>query len=144
MSSGMKSHETTFGDATMEKPHSVYGTFKVKMVITFEPWWLFLKIFLGIFIAFLIAYTSFYIHANHIDSRFALSVGAIFAAIGNKYIVDSSLPESTTFTPVDILHGITLFFIFLVVASSAYALRLVKKRNIRKRIGLIWFSLRSS
>ncbi len=129
MSTGMKSYETSFGESSLGKPYSVYGTFKVKIVIAREPWWLFLKMFLGMFIAFLIAYTSFHIHPDHIDSRFALSVGAIFAAIGNKYIVDSSLPESTSFTLVDTLHGVTLFFIFLVVASSAYSLQLVKKER---------------
>jgi hypothetical protein len=59
-------------------------------------------------------------------------VGALFAAIGNKYIIDSSLPESTTFTLVDLLHGITLFFIFIVITSSAYALRLVKENKIKQ------------
>ena len=59
-------------------------------------------------------------------------MGALFAAIGNKYIIDSSLPESTSLTLVDILHGITLLFIFLVVAASAYALTLVKKDKLKK------------
>jgi hypothetical protein len=51
-----------------------------------------------------------------IDSRFGLSVGSLFAVIGNKYIIDSALPESSSFTLVDLLHGITLFFILAVIA----------------------------
>jgi len=82
------------------------------------------------YVAFLIAYVCFYIHADNIDSRFGLSVGSLFAAIGNKYIIDSALPESNSFTLVDILHGLTLFFIFLVVTSSAWALYLVKKNKL--------------
>ena len=84
------------------------------------------------YIAFLIAYVCFYIHADVIDSRFGLSVGALFAVVGNKYIIDSSLPESVTFTLVDTLHGITLSFILAVVAFTAYALRLVKKDKIEQ------------
>src|SRR5262249_52494244 len=67
-----------------------------------------------------------------IDSRFGLSVGSLFAAIGNKYIIDSSSPESTTFTLVDTLHGFTLFCIFIVIASSAYALDLGKKGKLKQ------------
>lgn len=83
--------------------------------------------FLGMYIAFLIAYVCFYIHPDGMDSRFGLSVGSLFAVVGNKYIIDSSLPESTTFTLVDTLHGLTLFFIFTVVAATSYSLKLVKK-----------------
>ena len=46
--------------------------------------------------------------------------------IGNKYIIDSALPESSSFTLVDTLHGITLFFIFAIIAANAYSLKLIK------------------
>jgi hypothetical protein len=88
--------------------------------------------FVGMYVAFLIAYVCFYIHADNIDSRFGLSVGSLFAAIGNKYIIDSSLPESNSLTLVDILHGLTLFFIFLVVTASAWSLHLVKKDKLKE------------
>ena len=84
------------------------------------------------YIAFLIAYVCFYIHADGIDSRFGLSVGSLFAVIGNKYIIDSSLPESTSFTLVDTLHGLTLFFIFAVITATAYSLKLVKEKKEKK------------
>jgi hypothetical protein len=61
-------------------------------------------------------------------------VGSLFAVIGNKYIIDSSLPDSTSFTLVDTLHGITLFFILVVVAASAYSLRLLKQNKIQQSI----------
>src|SRR6185369_12060600 len=72
------------------------------------------------------------IHPDNMDSRLALSVGSLFAVIGNKYIIDSTLPESNTFTLVDTLHGITLFYIFLVIASSVYTLKLVKDNQADK------------
>jgi len=84
------------------------------------------------YIAFLIAYICFYIHPDGIDSRFGLSVGSLFAVVGNKYIIDSSLPESTSFTLVDTLHGLTLFFIFCVITSTAYTLKLVKQNKYKE------------
>ncbi|HVT84142.1 MAG TPA: hypothetical protein VHD35_03025 [Chitinophagaceae bacterium] len=129
---GTKAYETAFGDETLSKPHTEYSNFRVRLDIKRDASGLFWKMFLGMFIAFLIAYVCFYIHIDGIDSRFGLSVGALFAVIGNKYIIDSSLPESSSFTLVDLLHGITLFFIFSVIAANAYSLKLVKNNKASK------------
>lgn len=132
VSTGIKAYETGFGDEDLEKPHTEYSTFRVRIAIDRDATELFWKMFLGMYVSFLISYICFYIHADHIDSRFGLSVGALFAAIGNKYVIDSSLPDSSTFTLVDTLHGITLFFIFVVITASAISLLLSKKDNLKK------------
>ena len=129
ISTGIKAYETAFGDDEMAKPHTEYSSFRVRLGIKRDATGLFWKMFLGMYIAFLIAYICFYIHTDGIDSRFGLSVGSLFAVIGNKYIIDSALPESTSFTLVDTLHGLTLFFIFAVITATAYSLKLVKKDN---------------
>ena len=125
-------YETAFGDTSMLTPHTEYSAYRVRISLSRDAGGLFWKMFLGMYIAALIAYVCFYIHADSIDSRFGLSVGAIFAVIGNKYIIDSSLPESVTFTLVDTLHGITLSFILCVVAFTAYALQLGKTGRMEK------------
>jgi len=124
---GIKKYETAFGDASMAVPHTEYGNFRVRLSIHRDASGLFWKMFLGMYIAFLIAFICFFIHADGIDSRFGLSVGSLFAVIGNKYIIDSALPESSSFTLVDTLHGLTLFSIFAVITATAYSLKLVKK-----------------
>ena len=130
VSTNIKMYETNFGDAGIAKPHTEYSSYRVRISIKRDAGELFWKMFLGMYVAFLISYICFYIHADNIDSRFGLSVGSLFAAIGNKYIIDSSLPESTSFTLVDMLHGITLLFICLIVGASVYSLRLVKKNRL--------------
>lgn len=132
MSVGKRVYETTFGDPSIKIPHTEYSAFKVTIGINRSAMGLFWKMFLGMYVAFLIAYVCFYIHADGIDSRFGLSVGALFAVIGNKYIVDSALPESKTFTLVDTLHGITLIFILAVISATAYSLKLVKQNKIKQ------------
>jgi hypothetical protein len=132
VSSNIKMYETAFGDESIAKPHTEYSSYRVKIGIKRDASELFWKMFLGMYVAFLISYICFYIHADNIDSRFGLSVGSLFAAIGNKYIIDSSLPESTSFTLVDLLHGVTLFFISVIVASSVYSLRLVKQNKLKE------------
>lgn len=123
---GIKQYETAFGDESLSKPHTEYSNFRVRLVVDRDAGGLFWKMFLGMYISFLIAYVCFFIHADILDARFGLSVGALFAVIGNKYIIDSSLPESTSFTLVDTLHGLTLFCILLVIAANAWSLKLVK------------------
>jgi hypothetical protein len=132
VATGKKAYETAFGDESAKTPHSEYSNFKVRLSVHREALDMFWKLFLGMYIAFLIAYVCFYIHSDGMDSRFGLSVGALFAVIGNKYIIDSSLPETTSFTLVDTLHGLTLFFIFAVVSSTAWSLQLVKKGQVEK------------
>jgi len=126
LSVGKKIYETAFGDESIAEGKMEYSSFRVTVAINREAGGLFWKMFLGMYIAFFIAYVCFYIHADGIDSRFGLSVGALFAVIGNKYIIDSALPESTTFTLVDTLHGITLCFILAVITATAYYMKLVK------------------
>jgi hypothetical protein len=132
LSTGIKMYETGFGDEELAKPHTEYSSFRIRLVINREASGLFWKMFLGMYIAFLISYVCFYIHADGMDSRFGLTVGALFAVIGNKYIIDSALPESSSFTLVDLLHGVTLFFIFTTIATNAYSLNLIKKNRAAK------------
>jgi len=132
MTVGPKAYETAFGDDSYSVPHSDYSSFKVRLSIHRDAIGLFWKLFIGMYVAFLIAYVCFYIHADSIDSRFSLSVGALFAVIGNKYIVDASLPETLTFTLVDTLHGITLLFILIIVAANAWSLQLSKKGKLHR------------
>jgi hypothetical protein len=134
---GTKIYETGFGDEELAKPHTEYSNFRVRLVIRRDAGGLFWKMFTGMYIAFLIAYVCFYIHPDGIDSRFGLSVGSLFAVIGNKYIIDSSLPESTSFTLVDTLHGLTLLFILCTIAATAYSLTMVKKGKQVKRFDMI-------
>jgi len=120
----VKEYETDFGDKSLLKPHAEYSAFRVSMQLERQAIGLFWKMFLGMYVSFLIAYVCFFIHAENAAERFGLAVGALFAVIGNKYVIDSSLPESTTFTLVDTLHGITLLFIFAVILFSIYSLKL--------------------
>lgn len=129
ISTSEKKYATGFGDPSLTKPQAIFSSFRFHIVMDRDPWGLFLKLFIGMYVSFLLAYLCFHINPDNIDSRFSLSVGSLFAVIGNKYIVESSLPESTSFTLVDSLHGLTMASIFTVVACSAYTLKLIKKNR---------------
>lgn len=122
VSTGTSHYATGFGDSSLEKPESDYSKIIVEIDIERDAWGLFFKLFLGMYVSFAIAYVSLWIDPEHAESRFALPVGGLFTAVGNKYIIDSYLPESSNFTMVDILHGITFIAIFIIVVFSVVAL----------------------
>lgn len=129
VSTGVSHYATGFGDASLDKPESDYSKYIIKIKLERSAWGLFFKIFLGMYVAFAIAIVSFWVDSEHTESRFALPVGGLFAAVGNKYIIDSYLPESSAFTTVDILHGATFVSIFVTIAFAALSLRFGDEGN---------------
>ncbi len=125
-----KVYETGFGDYRPGKDHQVFSTFNIEMDIQRNAWGLFWKIFIGMYISFLIAMVGFAPNPSEVEPRFGLPVGGLFAAVGNKYIIDSILPESASFTLVDTLHSITFFAIFAILVVSAICLKLHDKEKI--------------
>jgi hypothetical protein len=119
-----KVYETGFGDYRPGKDHQVFSAFNIEMDIERNAWGLFMKIFIGMYISFLIAMVGFAPNPWDVEPRFGLPVGGLFAAVGNKYIIDSILPESTSFTLVDTLHSMTFFAIFAILVVSAICLKL--------------------
>lgn len=115
-------YTTVFGDPSSDMLHSEYASFNIKLDIERDAWGLFMKIFIGMYIAFMISILSFTTKPSELEPRFGLPVGGLFAAVGNKYIIDSLLPESSSFTLVDSLHATTFMAIFLTLLVSAIAL----------------------
>lgn len=129
---GLKTYESNFGDKTLTEPRSNYASFTVDIFMERNAWGLFFKLFLCMYVSFLISYMCFFIHADSMEARFGLSVGSLFAAVGNKYIIDSILPESSTFTLVDSLHALTFISILLTIILSVYSLTLANNKQLKK------------
>ncbi len=85
------------------------------------------KLITGILVAFVISCCSFFVRANNTDPRFGLGVGALFAAIGNKYIVESIVPSTSEVSMLDNLHNLTFVYIFLIIVAAVVSLHLYEK-----------------
>lgn len=127
-------YTTVFGDPSSEMLHSEYASFNINMDIERDAWGLFAKIFIGMYIAFLISIISFTLRPSELEPRFGLPVGGLFAAVGNKYIIDSLLPESTSFTLVDTLHTVTFLGILGTLLVSAISLKYFDNGQVEKSI----------
>lgn len=126
-------YNTTFGDPRIKNKQSTeYDSFNINFTLKRDAWGLFLKIFIGMYFAFFISIISFLINIEDIEPRFGLPVGGLFAAVGNKYIIDSLLPESTSFSLVDTLHTLTFAYILLTIMSNAISLVFFNKHKVVK------------
>lgn len=123
-------YNTSFGNPEPGFEKQKFSTFAIEMDIDRKAIGLFLKIFLGMYFAFMIALVSFLSDTNELEPRFGLPVGGLFAAVGNKYIIDSLLPESSQFSLVDILHSLTFLGIFGILTVSAVALKLHNQEQV--------------
>ena len=136
VNTGISRYNTAFGDPSYKEQKSEYSHFDINITLERNAWGLFFKLFMGMYIAFLISSVSFIISPEEVEPRFGLPVGGLFAAVGNKYIIDSLLPETSEFTLVDSLHTITFMFIFFTVAFSAISLIWIGKQQHNKALRL--------
>jgi len=124
VNTSIATYNTSFGNPEPGFEKQKFSTFAIEMDIDRKAIGLFMKIFLGMYFAFMIALVSFLSDTNELEPRFGLPVGGLFAAVGNKYIIDTLLPESSQFSLVDILHSLTFLGIFGILSVSAIALKL--------------------
>ncbi len=129
VSGGVRTYSTTYGDPTL-KSTSSYASVVAEVSIKRLGTTLFLKSFTGVYVAFFIAILGFFIDPVEVDPRFGLPVGALFATVGNKYIVDGILPDTTAFTLVDTIHMTTFFYILTTVVGSVISLALWKRDRV--------------
>jgi Ca2+/Na+ antiporter len=95
------------------------------------------KMLTGAYVAFLISCLVFFVSSENQDSRFGLCVGGLFAAIGNKYIVESAIPGSTSNTLMDDVHNLTFTFILLIVGIIIFSLNMFESGDeIKKKKSL--------
>lgn len=123
-----KTYNTTFGDPIL-KGSSVYPgvTFHIHITRT-QSAGILVKMLTGVYVAFSIALLGFLIKPSLAD-RLGLCVGGIFAAVGNKYIIESIVPSSTANTLLDSIHNLTFVSILIMIAVTVISLKWTDTEN---------------
>ncbi len=131
-------YDSNYGDPEINGAAS-YSTVEFILHIERDGWGLFFKLFTGLYVAFGISVMPFFMGAENAE-RFGLLVGSLFAAVANKYIVDSILPETTIYTLVDKIHVITFIYILidLILTVLAYRLHVSEYHRLAKNID--WYA----
>ena len=108
-----------------------------------KSWGLYFKLFSGLYIAFLVSLLAFLIRPDHVDPRFGLSIGGLFASVANKYVVDANIPATIGFSFVDMVHFVTFIAILATLVCSVFSLKLYsggalqQSRKLDKRAAII-------
>lgn len=122
-------YATNFGNPTLDSS-STYPAVTAVFEIHRDGMGLFFKLFVGVFVAYLISLLVFFMGPEN-PERFGLIVGALFAGVANKYIVDSLMPSTAMLTLPDKIHNVTFAYIILHLALTVVAHRLAVNRRMK-------------
>ena len=136
-----KVYETTYGNPEL-KGSSEYPGLQASFVLERDGVGLFFKLFIGIYVAYLISLSVFFMGPEN-PERFGMIVGALFAGVANKYIVDSLMPQTIMLTLPDKIHNLTFIYIIfhLIITVLAYRLTVKEKEKLGWRIDVTCFLL---
>jgi hypothetical protein len=124
------SYETNYGNPELTAG-STYPGVVAYIDLQRNALGLFFKLFTGVYIAFAICMILFFINASQFEARLSLAVGAMFAIVANKYVVDSQLPATSRFTLVDQIHAVSFLFIFFNIIASVISMELFRRDTAR-------------
>jgi hypothetical protein len=124
-----KMYQTNFGNPELGNV-SVYPAVTASFELHRNGLGLFFKLFVGIYVAYVISCMVFFMGPDN-HERFGLTVGAMFAAVANKYIVDGLMPRTIHLTLPDKIHNVTFAFIILHLVVTVVAHRLARSERIR-------------
>ena len=92
------------------------------IVIDRAGWGLFAKMFQAMFVAVAVALLACFIKPIHVDPRFGLGIGALFAAVANAYLVGAHMPEGSGFSLADVVNLLGIVTILVTLAESTISL----------------------
>ena len=115
-------YKTTYGDPTLQGS-STYSRITAAITVRRDGLRLLGSMFIGFFVAFALTCLTYFLDTDWMaGSRVGMCGGAIFASVGNKYVVDNYLPPVSTFTLADAIEAST----FMVIIFSILVVVLVK------------------
>ena len=121
-------YKTTYGDPTLQGS-STYSRITAAITVKREGGRLLCSMFIGFFVAFLLTCLTYFLDTDFMaGARVGMCGGAIFASVGNKYVVDNMLPPVSTFTLADAIEASTFTVIILAILTVVIVRPLREKR----------------
>jgi hypothetical protein len=111
--------------------HEVRSRFGLLMLGQPQSGPTYLKNFQALFASVAIALLALFIKPIHVDPRFGLGVGAVFAAIANNISVAATMPTVHDFTFTAMIYAVGLGTIILTMIESAISLYLLDSRGLK-------------
>ncbi|ARN84266.1 hypothetical protein [Candidatus Nucleicultrix amoebiphila] len=128
-------YNTNFGDSSLNNAN--YSRLSFVIDLKRVGWRSYFNYYVGFFVAFFLCCMIFFVDPGNINARASLSLGSIFTAVGNKYVIDQLLPFTADFTLSDAIQAATFCVITLAVLSFILLHELVQEFG-RKKV--IWIN----
>jgi hypothetical protein len=129
----VEKYSTNFGNTNLGKS-TAYHRLEIDIHLNRDSKTIAFKLFVTLLIAFILASSSILLPLKMSEEKFALIVGSLFTAIGNKYISDGMLPFSGSFNLSDSLHMLTFVCITIMalyaVIEQRYQIDRSKKSDL--------------
>jgi hypothetical protein len=135
------SYPTGFGEEQLKQ--EVYPRLLVNIPIQRIGYRIFIASFIGFIISFFITILLYFINMEDISSRLSLSLASLFATVGNKYTIDTTLPMGSTFSLADIVALSTFAIVVISIFVTIICPWLIKhdKRKAASTVNWIAFSI---
>lgn len=108
-------YDTNFGNITTKQ--GLYSRLTFIIEIKRHGWRPYFDYFIGFFIAAFLCFMVYLVEPGSagMSIRSSLALGAVFSFVGNKYILNQSLPFTTEFTLNDAIQLATIILIFITI-----------------------------
>jgi hypothetical protein len=117
------SYKTSRGRSDIDADHRrTYSQPRFVILIDRGGIGLFAKMFQALFVSVAVALLTSFIKPTHVDPRFGLGVGGLFAVVANAYFVGSLSPETNDFSLADVVNLLGIITILLSLAQSTMSL----------------------
>jgi hypothetical protein len=111
-------YRTNFGNDEVE--HSIFSRMFLEFDLKRSGLREFINYFVAFFIGVFLIALGYFIDPSFTDAKFSLALSAIFAVMANKYILDSLLPGTPSFTLSDNIQ--LLSFSYIIIGSAIFTL----------------------
>ena len=92
------------------------------IVIDRRGWGLIMKMFQALLVSVAVALLACFIKPTHVDPRFGLGIGALFASVANSYVVGTHVPEGSEFSLADAINLLGIGTILVSLTQSTISL----------------------
>ncbi len=109
-------YESNFGNSNYE--HNTSSRLSMILEIKRLGFRIFFNSFTGFLLAAFLCMITFCVDTSNLVARSNIALGAIFLTIGNKYIIDQTLPIVPVFTLIDAIQTSTFLIITAAVSTN--------------------------
>lgn len=129
-------YDTTFGDPALSGT-STYSRVVATITMKREGLRLLFSLYIGFYVAFILSLLVYLLDLEQMAMpRISLCAGAIFAAVGNKYVIDNSLPATPHFSLSDAIQMSSFLAILMAILLMVIMdyLRMTERTKLARRL----------